>query len=205
MYGVYGYLDKLGCRWFTENVSRIPKTARIPLLAFNETGHPSFEYREPFFAEALAKDWAARNRQNGNRMHLDDTTGGKVEYFPSVHSFLQLVPPEKYFDQHPEYYSLIDGKRRAGVHSQLCLTNSASCSETSVAQCCRFGKFYRLSRLAPPNYGRLISRSRDPAAMGCNPGRRRWESSHSTKCSTSDFGRRKKVQRHRRACPCRLC
>ena len=123
MYGVYGYLDKLGCRWFTENVSRIPKTARIPLLAFNETGRPSFEYREPFFAETLAKDWAARNRQNGNRMHLDDTTGGKVEYFPFVHSFLQLVPPKKYFDPHPEYYSLIDGKRRAGIHSQLCLTN----------------------------------------------------------------------------------
>ncbi len=123
MYGVYGYLDKLGCRWFTDNVSRIPKTPTIPLLALNETGHPSFEYREPFFAEALAKDWAARNRQNGNRMDLDDSTGGKVQYFPFVHSFSQLVPPEKHFDQHPEYYSLIDGKRRPGVHSQLCLTN----------------------------------------------------------------------------------
>jgi hypothetical protein len=126
MYGVYGYLDKLGCRWFTENVSRIPKTRSIPLPALNETGRPSFEYREPFFAEALAKDWAARNRQNGNRMLLDDSTGGKVEYFPFVHSFAQLVPPEKYFDQHPEYFSLIDGKRRAGVHSQLCLTNAGT-------------------------------------------------------------------------------
>ena len=126
MYGVYGYLDKLGCRWFTQNVSRIPKTPRIPLLALNETRQPSFEYREPFFAEALAKDWAARNRQNGNRMHLDDWTGGKVQYFPFVHSFLQLVPPEKYFEKHPEYYSLIDGKRRPGVHSQLCLTNSGT-------------------------------------------------------------------------------
>ncbi|HTX38852.1 MAG TPA: DUF4838 domain-containing protein [Bryobacteraceae bacterium] len=126
MYGVYGYLDKLGCRWFTEHISRIPKTPTIRLPALNETRRPSFEYREPFFAEALAKDWAARNRQNGNRMNLDDSTGGKVQYFPFVHSFLQLVPPEKYFEHHPEYYSLTDGKRRPGIHSQLCLTNQGT-------------------------------------------------------------------------------
>ena len=126
MYGVYGYLDQLGCRWFTQNVSRIPKTPAIPLGALDETRYPSFEYREPYFAEALAKDWAARNRQNGNQMHLDESTGGKLQYFPFVHSFAQLVPAEKYFDQHPEYYSLIDGKRRAGIHSQLCLTNAGT-------------------------------------------------------------------------------
>jgi hypothetical protein len=34
MYGVYAFLEKLGCRWFTAEVSRIPKlpTVRVPAL-----------------------------------------------------------------------------------------------------------------------------------------------------------------------------
>ncbi len=122
MYGVYTYLDKLGCRWFAKDVSRIPKLSSIPLGFFDEIHQPAFEYREPFFSEAQDKDWAARNRVNGNFLNLDESTGGKIQYYPFVHSFLELVPPERYFKDHPEYFSLIDGKRRA-ERGQLCLTN----------------------------------------------------------------------------------
>ena len=34
----------------------------------------------------------------------------------------RLLPPDKYFDEHPEWYSEIDGKR-THEHAQLCLTN----------------------------------------------------------------------------------
>jgi hypothetical protein len=122
MYGVYTFLDKLGCRWFTREVSRIPKMPTIRVAALDEVHTPAFEYREPFFTEAFEKDWAARNRVNGASMQLDESTGGKVTYYPFVHSFNQMIPPEKYFRQHPEWFSLIDGARRAD-HSQLCLTN----------------------------------------------------------------------------------
>ena len=122
MYGVYTFLDSLGCRWFTRDVSRIPKLPTITIPDTNQTHRPSFEYREPFFTEAWDKDWAARNRTNGNHTQLDDSTGGKLKYHPFVHSFEALVPPSKYFKDHPEYFSLIDGKRRA-ERSQLCLTN----------------------------------------------------------------------------------
>lgn len=37
-----------------------------------------------------------------------------------VHTFEKLVPRAVYFENHPEYYSLINGKR---MHDQLCLTN----------------------------------------------------------------------------------
>ena len=57
-------------------------------------------------------------------MDLEDSTGGKVQYFPFVHTFVQLVPAEENFEKHPEYYSLIDGERRSGAHSQLCLEQS---------------------------------------------------------------------------------
>jgi hypothetical protein len=122
LYGVYGFLDRLGCRWFTADVSRIPNLPTIAIQSLDIREKPAFEYREPFFTEAFDRDWAARNRTNGNSSRLDASTGGKVEYFPFVHSFYQLVPPGKYFRDHPEYFSLIDGKRRV-ERGQLCLTN----------------------------------------------------------------------------------
>jgi len=124
MYGVYTFLEKLGCRWFAPGVSRIPRLRTISVAPLDERQKPAFEYREPFFSEAADRDWAARNKMNGNFMKLDAATGGKLQYFPFVHSFSALVPPEKYFRDHPEYFSLIDGKRRA-ERSQLCLTNPA--------------------------------------------------------------------------------
>src|SRR5262249_48277631 len=39
-----------------------------------------------------------------------------------VHTFNDLLPPKQYFDAHPEYYSLVNGKRMKGTY-QLCLTN----------------------------------------------------------------------------------
>ena len=55
--------------------------------------------------------------------------GGVKWVGPSfVHTFDSLVPTAKYFDEHPEYFSLIDGKRRReydGLVTQLCMTNPA--------------------------------------------------------------------------------
>ena len=63
MYGVYGYLDKLGCRWFTENVSRIPKTARIPFLVFNELSTRPLNIVSPF----SPKHWRKTGRPETGR------------------------------------------------------------------------------------------------------------------------------------------
>jgi hypothetical protein len=122
MYGVYTFLDSLGCRWFTTDVSIIPQKPTLVIQPLNTSQKPAFEYREPFFTEAVDKDWAARNRVNGSFLHLDESTGGKVSYYPFVHSFYHILPPKHYFPDHPEYYSLIDGRRR-GEDAQLCLTN----------------------------------------------------------------------------------
>jgi len=122
MYGAYALLEKLGCRWFTPEVSRIPKQRTLSIPSLDESAKPAFEYREPFFTEAFDKDWAARNRTNGANAKLDESTGGKLTYHPFVHSFYSMIPPEQHFKDHPEYFSLIDGKRR-WERGQLCLTN----------------------------------------------------------------------------------
>ena len=48
--------------------------------------------------------------------------GGSVTYKGFCHTFYPLVPPEKYFAAHPEWYSLINGKRTHDG-AQLCLSN----------------------------------------------------------------------------------
>ncbi len=123
LYGVYALLeDELGCRWYTREVSRIPQRATLTLPRLRRREAPAFEYREPFFTEAFDGDWAVRNRVNGTHAELDSSRGGKIVHFPFVHSFYRLVPPEKYFDEHPEYFALVNGQRRR-EKAQLCLTN----------------------------------------------------------------------------------
>ncbi len=121
MYGCYAFLERLGVRWYAPGVTRIPHSPTLTVATFDEASVPAFEYREPFFTEAFDKDWAARNRVNGASMHLDESTGGKVTYHPFVHTFEEIVPGT-YFEKHPEYFSLIDGKRFSG-YGQRCLSN----------------------------------------------------------------------------------
>jgi len=123
LYGVYAFLEeRLGCRWFSSKVSRVPKQADITLGELNDTQVPVLEYREPFWWDAFDADWAARNKANSANARLDEARGGKITYTGFVHTFNSLVPPDKYFGEHPEYFSLINGKRMKGYY-QLCLTN----------------------------------------------------------------------------------
>jgi hypothetical protein len=125
LYGVYGLLeDHLGCRWFTPDVSRIPKQRRVALAPLDETKIPALEYREPYVFECLDGDWAARNRMNSSNARLDARHGGRVRFGDGFfcHTFANLVPPSEYFAKHPEYFSLVGGKRQDG-YAQLCCTN----------------------------------------------------------------------------------
>ncbi len=125
LYGVYGLLeDHLGCRWFTPDVSDIPEIEHLVLDPVDDVQVPVLEYREPFTIDCFDGDWCARNRVNSSAGHLEEKHGGKVRFGNGmfVHTFNRLVPPDKYFDEHPEYFSEIDGKR-VKERTQLCCTN----------------------------------------------------------------------------------
>ncbi len=122
MYGVYTFLEEvLGCRWYTDEVSRIPSLSVIEAGNLDMRQIPAFEYREPFWSEAQDANWAARNKTNGSSTDLDDLRGGKI-YLQGVHTYYYLVSPSRYFKDHPEYYSII-AKRRQWENAQLCETN----------------------------------------------------------------------------------
>jgi hypothetical protein len=123
LYAVYSFLEEhLGCRWWSSQASTIPVKPTLEVGRLNVRYVPPLEYRETFWFDAFDGDWAVRNKSNGNSERLDDKRGGKHTYEGFVHTFYPLIPPKKYFDDHPEWFSEINGKRTHD-RAQLCLTN----------------------------------------------------------------------------------
>ena len=124
MYAVFSFLEnELGCRWYTPSVTVVPKREKFSFRYLNHAESPTLQVRNDFYYEAFNPVWAARNKMNGT-LGFNKTTpqpGGTENYW-SVHTFYPLMPPAEFYDKHPEYYSLIDGKR-IHDHAQLCLTN----------------------------------------------------------------------------------
>ena len=123
LYAVYTFLEEyVGCRWWSSQASTIPIKPTLRIGRLNVHYLPPLEYRETFWFDSFDGDWAVRNKSNGNSEQLDAKRGGKHTYEGFVHTFFPLIPPEKYFEDHPEWFSEIDGKR---IHerAQLCLTN----------------------------------------------------------------------------------
>ncbi len=121
LYAVYTFLEEVcGFRWFTQEVTRVPS---VPAFSFPEdlliSYAPKIHSREMYNPKAQDSLFSARNKGNGN---VDSEHGGKISILNGVHSFFHLIPPEKYFAEHPDWFSEIDGKR-VGEGTQLCLTN----------------------------------------------------------------------------------
>src|SRR5690606_21605830 len=123
LYAVSRFLqDYCGVRWWTPWASRIPRTPDLQVPELNVRTAPAFESRDPFWYCAFNEDWAVRNFSNGQSARIRPERGGAVRYKGFVHTFYPLVPPEKHFESHPEWYSLIKGKR-THERAQLCTTN----------------------------------------------------------------------------------
>jgi hypothetical protein len=132
LYGVYEVLETYGgCRWYASWHTVVPKKDRFAVPGdLDDAQSPAFAMRESFWYDVnVNHDFAARLRVNGF-----NCTPGKVEAklgdddfrfgggLGNCHTFERLLPQSVYFDKHPEYYSLVKGKRLRG-RTQLCLTN----------------------------------------------------------------------------------
>jgi len=121
MYGVLSFLEReLGVRFYTPKVTVAPRKDRYVFTFLHHSEKPGVRVRNDFYYEAFDPTWAARNRVNG-AMGYREQPGG-LECYWAVHTFYPLVPPDEFFKEHPEYYSLIDGQRTA-ERAQLCLSN----------------------------------------------------------------------------------
>ena len=130
IYGVYQFIERyMGVRYLTPTVEYIPAKAPLPLPEkIDIWEHPSFAFRGNEWHEVCYNgsdceiaDYAAKIANMDSMAMLDEEHGGNIVY-PSSHSFERLCSPEVYFDEHPEYFSEINGVR-VKERSQLCLTN----------------------------------------------------------------------------------
>lgn len=123
IYAVNRFLqDQCGVRWWTPWATNIPQRAKLRIPALNVRQQPAFEYRAPFWYQGFDPLWKVRNGANDENRRIPSEWGGCIGYKGFAHTFYLLVPPEKYFATHPEWYSLIKGKR-THVNAQLCLSN----------------------------------------------------------------------------------
>lgn len=112
---VYSFLEKFtGCRMYTSAVKVIPKKKNIILPQMDIKEEPVFAYRDIHYKES----W---NTEFSHWHKLDADPESKKIWGLFVHTFSRLVPPEKYFKEHPEYFSELNGIRVPD--GQLCLSN----------------------------------------------------------------------------------
>lgn len=125
LYSVYVLLERyLGVCFLAWDCTVVPKRAELTLPEIDYAYSPPFMYRETLYFNSFPREIAARQRLNGPYTKCDASVGGKIDFYPYVHSFDDLFPPEEYFGDHPEYFGLQNGKRVAGhVHAQICLSN----------------------------------------------------------------------------------
>ena len=123
LYGVYEFLEQLGCRFFTPTCEKIPYQTNLTIPELDIRQKPILEYREHWYRFYHDyPEFAVKSRVNGHRCRMDEKQGGHIPYAWFVHSFDLILPPKKHFDANPEYFALVDGKRLK-ERTQLCLTN----------------------------------------------------------------------------------
>jgi hypothetical protein len=125
LYAVYTFLEEtVGCRWWTSTESTIPSRPDLSIPTLNVCYSPKLIYREAFYRDAMDGVFAARMKCNGHHHRVTPEYGGRHRFVGFVHTFYPFLPPERYFEEHPDWYSEINGTRKHD-HGQLCLANDA--------------------------------------------------------------------------------
>ena len=130
LYAVYAFLeDVAGVRFWTSRETQVPKheTLAVPRqdVRYNP---PVFSRVGTFHDFRMHPEFAARLRINRivpRKDPMPESIGGGLHVIGGQHTFEGLYfPAAEYLATHPEWFSLINGKRVGGNHTgNLCLTN----------------------------------------------------------------------------------
>jgi outer membrane protein assembly factor BamB len=124
IYAVYALLEEdLGFRWYaSDGIASIPKRETLSFKPVLRHFVPPLDVRDPFYYAAFDIDWSLKNKTNTSYAPIPPAWGGSTANPPGyfTHTFALLLPPDKYFKEHPEYFAEVNGKRQP---TQLELTN----------------------------------------------------------------------------------
>ncbi len=129
LYGVLALLEEdLGCRRYAvDMLPVVPENRTGTLTVVPRESAPDFRIRETLYAASYDPAWASFNRimplSYFHNLSYEEGGGwSNTGYF--IHTYSKLIPAEKYFKTHPEFFPLIDGKRFSSTphKGQLCYT-----------------------------------------------------------------------------------
>ncbi len=133
VYAAYVFLERFcGCRFLAPDCTITPKQPKLTLPDIDYRYAPPFVYRDDLYHDVSDWQFAARLKLNGANIWqclgqpVPDTQGRftGVLIWPFVHTAAAIAPGNVYFATHPEYYSLVGGKRICeAISGQLCFTN----------------------------------------------------------------------------------
>ena len=132
LYAVYTFLeDELGIRFLTADHTYVPRVTRALVLPRGErTFRPTLGYRHCYYGpNQKSPAFAAHLRMNA--VSPDPKLGGASNWQVINHSVSGWVPVRRFGKEHPEYFALVDGRRRSDVPddhygeggTQPCLTD----------------------------------------------------------------------------------
>ncbi|PIU88980.1 MAG: hypothetical protein COS65_29670 [Armatimonadetes bacterium CG06_land_8_20_14_3_00_66_21] len=128
LFAVYRFLEELGCRWLAPDQEFVPTRATLNAPARDLKTAPVFNMRTFVARDEAKRAWGVKLGINGFYTADDPQLHGNGYYLPaavpSCHAYHELIPAEKYFDKHPEWFPLTQGERRPGrlQGAQLCVT-----------------------------------------------------------------------------------
>ena len=99
---------------------RVPHAPSLRASIVPRSRRPAVRLRHLSF-QLTSMPWGLRNRLNGG-WATQYSQFWYVHGGAGVHTFHWLVPPARRYDEHPEYFSLVDGERQ-WENAQLCLSN----------------------------------------------------------------------------------
>ncbi|MCX5757445.1 MAG: DUF4838 domain-containing protein [Candidatus Hydrogenedentes bacterium] len=137
MYGVYAFFeDRFGVRFLAPDFTYIPKKPPTSLPDVDVRYVPPILRRQTTY-ESYGMQAYPEDQRAAFQRHMRWSSSPEFGLF--VHTAFTILPPDKYFAEHPDFYSEIDGKRVAPVgldpnnpaalaqhpelRSQLCFSN----------------------------------------------------------------------------------
>ncbi|NLB45256.1 MAG: DUF4838 domain-containing protein, partial [Clostridiaceae bacterium] len=123
LYAAYELLERLGCRFFTPLCEKVPTCENLELPDMDCRQVPVLEYRYHNYKDFTDYPKFAVKRRINGPVPIGGDWGGHLAYAWFVHTFERnILNPAEMFDEHPEYFSMVNGKRLR-ERTQLCLTN----------------------------------------------------------------------------------
>lgn len=114
IYAVYDFLERvIGCRYFSSKVEFIPNIKNLRVAFEKYEFIPNINYREIYYQDYEDSAFAKKHKLAQSKVHSG--------WGFWCHSFGELLPTEKYFDEHPEYFALHKDERNP--KGEPCLSN----------------------------------------------------------------------------------